>query len=131
MATAICFWVAKITGPATGETVLKGIGLVLLAVAASTSFQCLWPYKFFGFPIGSGGVLGAGAAQLLRSNFAWLGTLILVVATWVVGFLLLADSFVLTLLGCVGFGTRAMVGLVVPAWSVAKRQSAVVNEIWQ
>ncbi len=131
LATAICFWVAKIARQPTGQTVFRAIGLGLLTVAASTSFQCLWPYKFFGFPIGSGGVLGAGAAQLLRSNFAWLGTLILVVATWVVGFLLLADSFVLTLLGCVGFGTRAMVGLVVPAWSVAKRQSAVVNEIWQ
>jgi len=131
LATAICFFVARIAHQPTGQSMFRALGLGLLTVAAATSFQCLWPHKFFGFPTGSGGVLGHGVAQLLRANFAWLGTLILVAATWVVGFLLLADSFVLTLLGYVGFGARAMVGFVVPAFSVAKRQSAVVSEIWQ
>ncbi len=134
LATAICYFVTKIAHHPTSGPVFKAIGLGLLAVAVSTSFQCLWPHEFFGFPIGSGGVLGAGAAQFLRANFAWLGTLILICATWVVGFFLLADSFVLKLLGYVGFGARAIVGFVVPAWSVAKSAaggSAVVSEIWQ
>ncbi|MBN2137098.1 MAG: DNA translocase FtsK 4TM domain-containing protein [Sedimentisphaerales bacterium] len=129
--TLICSLVAKMTKHPTGQLVFRATGLVLLTTAVSMTFQCLWPYRFFGFPMGSGGVLGAGAAALLRSNFAWLGTLILICATWVVGFLLLADSFVLTVLGYFGYGARAMLGLVVPAWSAAKQQSVVVSEIWQ
>jgi len=134
LATAICYFVTKIAHHPTSGPVFKTIGLGLLTVAVSTSFQCLWPHRFFGFPIGSGGVLGAGAAQFLRSNFAWLGTVILICATWAVGFFLLADSFMLKLLGYVGFGARAIVGFIVPAWSAAKSAaggSAVVNGIWQ
>jgi len=131
LATAICFLIAKIAHIPTGQLVFRTIGLGLLTVAASTSFQCLWPYEFFGFPMGSGGVLGAGTAQLLRGSFAWLGTLILVGAMWVVGILLLADTFIVTVLRGVGSGAKTMVGFVVPAWVVAKQQSAVINEIWQ
>jgi len=134
LATAICSLIAKIGRHPTGQPIFRAIGLALLTLAVSTTFQCLWPHKFFGFPMGSGGVLGAGAAGVLRNNFAWLGTLILICATWVVGFLLLADSFVLTLLGYVGYGARAALGSIVPAWSAAKSAaggSAVVSEIWQ
>src|SRR4030042_711028 len=120
LATAICYFVTKIAHHPTSGPVFKAIGLGLLTVAVSTSFQCLWPHRFFGCPIGSGGVLGAGAAQFLRSNFAWLGTVILICATWAVGFFLLADSFMLKLLGYVGLGGGATVGFVVPAWSVGK-----------
>jgi len=131
LATVICWLVAKITEHPTGQPIFRAIGLGLLALAVSMTFQCLWPYKFFGFPLGSGGVLGAGAAGVLQRNFAWLGTLILICATWVVGFLLLADSFVLMLLGSVGSCVRMAIGFVVPAWSAAKQQSAVVSEIWR
>ena len=134
LGTGICSLIAKMTRHPAGQPIFKTIGLGLLTLAVSVTFQCLWPYKFFAFPMGSGGVLGAGAAAVLRDNFAWLGTLILVCATWVVGFLLLADSFVLTLLGYVGYGARAVVGFLVPALSVAKSAaggSAVVSEIWQ
>lgn len=128
--TAICWLAVKLAGHSNGQGVFKALGLAMLTLAVSTTFQCLWPYKFLGFPMGSGGVLGYGAAGLLRSNFAWLGTLILLCATWVVGFLLLADTFVLALLGFVGRGVRAALGLVVPAAKSAAG-SAVVSEIWQ
>jgi len=131
LASGICFLAARIARQPAGQGIFRLIGLALLTAAVSTSFQCLWPERFFGFPRGSGGVLGAGVATVLMGNFAWLGTLILVGATWVVGFLLLADSFVLTVLGLVGYGVRAVAGSVVPAWSVARRQSAVVGDIWQ
>lgn len=134
LATLICWLVSTITEHATSQPIFRAIGLGLLAMAASMTFQCLWPYKFFGFPMGSGGVLGTGAVGVLESNFAWLGTLILICATWVVGFLLLADSFVLILLGYVGACGRAAIGLVVPALSAAKSAAggtAVVSEIWR
>ena len=134
LVAAICSLIVKITGHPKASPIFRAIGLALLMAAVSVTFQCLWPYKFFGFPMGSGGVLGTGVAGVLQKNFAWLGTLILVCATWVVGFLLLADSFVMTLLGIVGYGARTAVGFVVPAWSVAKSAAggtAVVSEIWR
>ncbi|MHC4744437.1 MAG: FtsK/SpoIIIE family DNA translocase, partial [Planctomycetota bacterium] len=134
LVTLICSLIAKMTQHPAGQPVFRAIGLGLLTVAVSMTFQCLWPYKALGFPIGSGGVLGAGAAGVLQANFAWLGTLILISATWVVGFLLLADSFVLMLLGYLGSCARGAIGLGAPAWSAAKSAAggtAVLSEIWR
>ena len=137
LASAICFLVAKLAHQPKGQPVFRAIGLGLMTVATSTSFHCLWPHRFFGFPMGSGGVLGVGAAHLLRSNFASLGTFILIAAIWVVGILLLADTFILTLLGWFGLVARKIIGVGAPAWSVAKvrhgrtKGGAVMNEIWQ
>jgi S-DNA-T family DNA segregation ATPase FtsK/SpoIIIE len=81
--------------------------------------------------MGSGGMLGVGTSQLLRSNFAWLGTLILVLAIWVVGFLLLADTFVLAILGGLGRAVLGIFGIAAPAISMAKEHSQALSEIWQ
>jgi S-DNA-T family DNA segregation ATPase FtsK/SpoIIIE len=81
--------------------------------------------------MGSGGMLGVGTSQLLRSNFAWLGTLILVLAIWVVGFLLLADTFVLAILGGLGRAVLGIFGIAAPAISMAKEHSQALGEIWQ
>jgi S-DNA-T family DNA segregation ATPase FtsK/SpoIIIE len=98
------------------------------------SFQCLWPYRFFDFPMGSGGVLGIGAAQLMRNNFASLGTLILVLAIWAVGTMLLADNLILVVLHALDFGFKKLTGVAVPAWAATK-QSAIfgqgLTDIWQ
>ncbi len=131
LASAICFLVAKIAHRPAGQPVFRAIGLGLMTVAASTSFYCLWPHRFFGFPMGSGGVLGVGTAQFLRSYFAALGTFILVGAIWIVGILLLADSLVLMVMGWFGLVARKTIGVGAPAWSAAKQQSQVINGIWQ
>jgi S-DNA-T family DNA segregation ATPase FtsK/SpoIIIE len=102
-----------------------------MTVAASTSFYYLWPHGVYNFPTGSGGVLGVGTAQLLRSNFAWLGTLILVSAIWVVGFLLLADTFVLMVLGGLGRAVLSVFGIAAPAISAAREHSQALSDIWQ
>jgi S-DNA-T family DNA segregation ATPase FtsK/SpoIIIE len=102
-----------------------------MTVAASTSFYYLWPHGVYNFPMGSGGMLGVGTSQLLRSNFAWLGTLILVLAIWVVGFLLLADTFVLAILGGLGRAVLGIFGIAAPAISMAKEHSQALGEIWQ
>jgi S-DNA-T family DNA segregation ATPase FtsK/SpoIIIE len=92
LACSICFLAAKLAHRTTGQPVLRAIGLGLLTVALSSSFYCLWPYRFYGFPMGSGGVLGVGTVVFLRNHLALLGTFILIAATWIVGFVLLADS---------------------------------------
>jgi S-DNA-T family DNA segregation ATPase FtsK/SpoIIIE len=128
---AICFLVARLAHRTMDQLVLRVIGLALLTVAASSSFYCLWPYRVYAFGFGSGGVLGVGTVQFLRSQFASVGTFILVAATWVVGIVLLADSAVLALVCAFVFVLRKMVGVVRPAWSAARRQSEVLGEIWQ
>jgi len=131
LAASISFLVARVIGRAVSQPVLRGVGLVLVTVAASSSFNCLWPHSVFAFPIGSGGVLGVGAMHLLRNHFAVLGSTILIAATWIVGTVLLADSFFGVMFGGLTVALRHSVGVLIPAWSAAKRQSEVLNEIWQ
>lgn len=132
LTSAICF---LITGPVCrkeiGQPVLRAIGMGLVTVAASVSFYCLWPYRVYAFPMGSGGVLGVGVAALLRSNFASLGTFLLVAATWIVGLVLLADSLILAMLGLFDLAGRRSFRAVAPAWTAAKQQSEALREIWQ
>jgi len=129
--SAIYMWGSKLAGRPVNQLVLRAIGLGLVTVAASTTFYCLWPQTYFNFPTGSGGILGTGVAQLLQSNFASLGTFILLAAIWVVGAVLLADGLMLMVLGGLGFTAAKIMGIAVPAWSAAKEHSQVLNEIWR
>ncbi|MHC4157974.1 MAG: FtsK/SpoIIIE family DNA translocase [Planctomycetota bacterium] len=131
LVSAVCFLVSRLAHRAIEQPVLRAIGLGLLTVAASSSFYCLWPYKVYNFPIGSGGVLGVGAAEFLRSHFATLGTFILIAATWIVGIILLADNLLLMILGWLSFVFRKLAGVAAPAWSAAKQRSQALSEIWQ
>jgi len=131
LAAAVYLLGAKLAHRPADQPVLRAIGLGLLTVAASMSFQYLWPHWRFDFPGGSGGVLGIGAAQLLRSYFASVGTFILTAAIWVVGAILLADGLIIMILRGLGFAAGKTVGVAVPAWSAAKEHSKVLNEIWR
>jgi S-DNA-T family DNA segregation ATPase FtsK/SpoIIIE len=131
LASAICFLAVRLTRRSMGQPILRAIGLALLTVAASSSFYCVWPYRVYSFPIGSGGVLGVAVVVFLRSHFASLGTFILISATWIVGIIMSADSFFLMMLGGFSLAFRKTVGAAVPAWSAAKQRSEALGEIWQ
>jgi DNA segregation ATPase FtsK/SpoIIIE, S-DNA-T family len=131
LVSAICILAARLAHRTIGQGVLRTIGLLLVTAAASSSFYLLQPHSVFGFPMGSGGILGVGAAEFLRSHFALLGTFILITATWVVGIVLLADTFMVAILGWIGFALGRMVGVASPVWSAARQQSQVLSEIWQ
>ena len=131
--SGICFLIARLKHKQLGQPVLRSIGLGLTTVAASMSFQCLWPHRFFNFPMGSGGVLGIGATQFMRNNFASLGTLILLLAIWAVGTILLADNLILVVLHAFDFGFKKLTGVAVPAWSATKQSALVgqgLSDIW-
>ncbi len=131
LASTMVFFIARLLARPTNQLALRVIGLCLLTVAASSSFYCFWPYRLFNFPIGSGGLLGVGTATFLHGHFATLGTFILITATWVVGFILLADSVFVWVCLCSSFVGRKIIGLIVPAWSVAKHHTESLSEIWQ
>ncbi len=131
LVSAICLLAAKLTHRTIGQEVLRAIGLMLVTAAASSSFYLLRPHSVLSFPMGSGGILGIGAAEFLRSHFALLGTFILITATWVVGIVLLADTFMAAIFGWIGFALGRMAGAASPVWSAARQQSQVLSEIWQ
>ncbi len=131
--SGLYFAVAKLIGAELGQPILRCVGLVLVAAAASMTFYCFAPHSIYDFPMGSGGVLGVAAAQFLRGHFAVLGTAILLGATWVVGMILLADHLVTTVFGWTGFCLRRVFG---PAqrwsvWASAAEHSKALGQIWR
>ena len=131
LVTAICFQAATLAKRRIGQPVLRVVGLALVTVATSMSFYCLWPAWAFSFSVGSGGILGVGLTQILRSHFASLGTFILLVAVWIVGVILLADGLMIALLRGLGFIIERLIGAAVPAFSAARQHSQVLSEIWR
>jgi S-DNA-T family DNA segregation ATPase FtsK/SpoIIIE len=131
LACGICFLIARLVNVLISQPILRVIGLGLLTTAASASFYWLWPYEVYRFPMGSGGVLGVAAATALHQHFAWLGGLILLAATWIVGCILLADSLFLAVLRCFGAVGLKVGGIFSPAWAAARQQSETVSQIWQ
>jgi S-DNA-T family DNA segregation ATPase FtsK/SpoIIIE len=131
LVSAIFIFAARLNRRPIGQGVLRSIGLVLITAAVSSSFYLVRPHGVFSFPMGSGGILGIGAAEFLRGHFALLGTFILITATWIVGLVLLADTFMLAVLGWFGLALGRMAGAASPVWSAAKQQSQALNEIWQ
>ena len=131
LASVIYYLGARLAHRPVEQLALRAVGLALVTVAASVSFQYLWPQQVFTFPAGSGGVLGVAAAQLLRSHFAALGTFILVAAIWAVGAVLLADGIILMVLRVFAFMGCKIVGVAIPAWAAAKQHSQVLSEIWR
>jgi S-DNA-T family DNA segregation ATPase FtsK/SpoIIIE len=129
--SGICYCVAKLARWPVGQTAFRVIGLVLLTAAASATFYSFWPHKLYTFPMGSGGVLGISASIFLKSNFARLGAFFLITATWIVGLALLADSLIVGLFAACGIAVRRVLGVIVPAWAVAKEHSEALTEIWQ
>ncbi|MHC4573424.1 MAG: FtsK/SpoIIIE family DNA translocase [Planctomycetota bacterium] len=129
--SAIGFLAVRLAHRPIGQPFFRAIGLMLLTAAASSSFYCVWPYRVYSFPMGSGGVLGVAAVHVLRNHFASVGTFILIGATWTVGFILLADSLLLMIFNWFSFVFRKATGAVAPAWSAARQHSEVLGEIWQ
>jgi len=131
LVSVICYCIAKLARRPVSQPIFRMIGLVLLTAAASATFYSLWPHKLYTFPMGSGGVLGVSTAAFLKGNFARLGAFILTCAIWFVGLSLLADSLIVGLFAAWGVMVRRIVGIVVPAWAVAREHSEALTDIWQ
>jgi DNA segregation ATPase FtsK/SpoIIIE, S-DNA-T family len=131
LVAALYFAIAEVADVEIDQPVLRGVGLVLVTTAASTTFYCFTQHGIYGFPTGSGGVLGVAAAEFLRSHFATLGTAILLGTLWVVGMMLLADQVVAVFFGALGFVVRKMLGFASPKWLTGSEQSRVLGQIWR
>ena len=129
--------VANLSGVKITQPVLRAIGLTLVVAAFSCSWYLLWPghthwpYSAGGFTEGNGGILGIALGAFLSGKVATLGTTVVMVCTWVVGAVLLADSVVLAILKWFGLGFLRIFGLAGPAWSAARNRSREIGDIWQ
>ena len=129
--SGLYFAIATVADIEIEQPALRGAGLVLVTTAASTTFYCFTQHGIYGFPTGSGGVLGVATAEFLRSHFAVLGTAILLGATWVVGMILLADQVVAVFFGAIGFVIRKTLGFAAPKWLTGSEQSRALGQIWR
>ena len=51
---ATVFLIARLIDRPGEQMIFRIIGSVLLTIAASATFYCIWPYSVYGFPTGSG-----------------------------------------------------------------------------
>jgi len=130
LAGIVMLWI-KLRNRKIGQMWFRFIGLILLVVSGSSTFYFFWPDQLLAFPVGSGGIVGVGIANLLEEYFGLLGRFLLLAAMWLVGLVLLADTLVETALRLLGGAVHKTGDLSRPAWSAAKQHSEVIGEIWQ
>jgi len=129
--------VVSLAGVKVTQPLLRLTGLFLLVAAMSCSWYLLWPvetvwpYRAGGFVQGNGGILGIAAGVFLSQYMASLGTVIVVLCTWLVGAVLLADSVVLAVLRWLGRMVLRLFGLAAPAFSAARESSREMADIWK
>lgn len=131
LGSAVCMVIYLLTNRPLTQMILRLIGLLILTAVASSTFYFFLPNFMFHFPTGSGGMLGGVIISLLKTRFAWLGTLILLSVTWLVGFLLLADTVVSSFFSWLLGFPKQFVGITGPAFSAAVEQSQNLGKIWQ
>lgn len=129
--------VINLSGKPVNQPVLRVVGLILVVAAASTTWHLVWPtaavglYRTGSFPQGgNGGILGIAAAQFLSVHLAQLGTWLVVLSCWIVGSILLADTFVFASVRYFGMAVLKALGLAEPAWKAAREQSQALGDIW-
>jgi len=123
--------VSKVFGRDITQPILRAVGLALLTAAVSTSYYLLWPVSENGFPAGTGGVIGIAAGVFLKNHLAALGTGVVVVSTWIVGAMLLADSVLIAVGRALVLVSGGLFGIAGPAWSAAKKRSKELSTIWR
>lgn len=138
LATLAWAFFIHLLGSKVDQVILRGIGLMLLVGAMSTSWffvwgdRTIWPYHSGIFPMGAGGILGIAIGSALKAHFAALGTTILLASTWFVGFLVLADSMILSVFHGFGRMVAWTLGLAEPAYSAARKQTqGSIGQIWK
>jgi len=131
LATIIAAIVVKLANKEIGQPIIRAVGMILVAAAVSSIFYMFRSHTASGLPTGNGGILGAGAVLFLKKNFSLLGTVIIVLSSFIVGAILLADALVMAILHLIGAAFTRISGGFTPAWSAARGHSKRLSEIWK
>ncbi len=131
LAASITAIIIKFANKEISQPIIRGVGMILVAAAVSAIFYIFRPHSPAGLPNGAGGVLGASAILFLKNNFSMLGTVIIILSSFIVGVILLADALVMGALHLIGAAFSKMSGVFAPAWSAARDNSKKLSEIWK
>ena len=128
--------VIHLSGKPVTHIILRVIGLALVVTAVSICWQLIWGTKDFAifrmgsFPLGNGGILGKAGAIFLNTYTGKLGTCVVLLACWIFGSIILAETVVFVLVRWFGLGVLKTLGLAEPAWNAARQRSAALGDIW-
>ena len=131
LAASISAIVIKFANKEISQPIIRSIGMMLVAAAVSAIFYIFRPHSPSRLPVGAGGVLGASTVLFLKNNFSMLGTVIIILSSFIVGAILLADALVMAVLHLIGAAFAKISGVFAPAWSAARDNSKRLSEIWK
>jgi S-DNA-T family DNA segregation ATPase FtsK/SpoIIIE len=131
LASAITTIFVRLANREISQPIIRFVGMLLVTAAVSSVIYMLWPNPASALPTGSGGILGAGAVLFLKKNFSLLGTVIIVLSSFIVGAILLADALVISMLHLCGALFNHTGGVFAPAWSTARDHSRSLSKIWK
>ena len=131
LASAITAIFVRLANREINQPIIRFVGMLLVTAAVSSVIYMLWPNPASALPTGSGGILGAGAVLFLKKNFSLLGTVIIVLSSFIVGAILLADAIVIGVLHLCGALFTRSGGVFAPAWSAARDHSRSLSKIWK
>ena len=123
--------IRRLSGTRISQIFLRIVGLIFVVASVSSITYMLRPHPAGSFPTGSGGILGIGITLFLKENFSLLGSVIIVISSFIVGAILLADSLVIYSLHFCGVFFARVFGIFLPAWYAARQHSQKMNKIWQ
>lgn len=130
LASLIGFLVTSISGKKINQILLRVIGMLVVTTVVSSFVHFVYEFSEGGFPFGNGGVLGVATGNALKVYFALIGSAVILLCSFIVGSILLADSVVMAVLKYCGAGFLKLFGGVAPAVSAAKERSSVLGDIW-
>ena len=126
------YCVVRLLDREVSQLFLRVVGLLLMVSVVSAGVNLVMPSSSESlFPMGRGGILGIAVAELLKRYFGDFGTFIVMMFSFIVGSILVADSMVLAFIRGVGYGFSKMFGGVGPAISTAKNTGQNMSEIWK
>ncbi|MDD5134014.1 MAG: DNA translocase FtsK 4TM domain-containing protein, partial [Phycisphaerae bacterium] len=121
----------KLCGKEINQIILRLAGVILLTASISSLVYMVSKYPAGSLPIGSGGILGSGVTLFLENNFSLLGSVIIVISSFIIGAILLADSMVIYSLHICGVLFARIFGWFAPAWYSARKRSKSLASIWE
>ncbi len=129
-ASIVGFLITNILGRKVTQLILRLIGMAILTVSVSSSVYLIVGKTGNGFPMGEGGILGISVGHILLKGCSAVGSGLILVCSFAVGSVLLADSLVLAMVRMLGRIFIKLFGGVSPAVIAARDRSNNLTKIW-
>ncbi len=129
-ASLVGMLIANISGRRVTQLILRFIGMSLVTVSVSSSIYLIVGKTSGGFPMGEGGILGISVGHILLKSCSTVGSGLILICSFAVGAILLADSLVLAIVKLLGKAFVKIFGGVSPAVLAARERSNNLTKIW-